>query len=95
MTKPPSLSAAMKRATRGEPGPAASAPTPPADAPGPGRSQSLPPSRQGKKAITGHFDPAVSRLLRTVALEEETSVQELLREAINDLLAKRGRPPVA
>jgi predicted HicB family RNase H-like nuclease len=57
--------------------------------------QSLPPSRQGKKTIAGHFDPAVSRQLREIALAEDSSVQELLREALNDLFAKRGRPPIA
>jgi hypothetical protein len=56
---------------------------------------SIPPSRQGKKTIAGHFDPAVSRQLREIALAEDSSMQELLREAINDLLIKRGRPPIA
>jgi hypothetical protein len=57
--------------------------------------QSLPPSRQGKKTIAGHFDPAVSRQLREIALAEDSSVQELLREALNDFFIKRGRPPIA
>ena len=54
-----------------------------------------PPSRQGKKTIAGHFDPAVSRQLREIALAEDSSVQELLREALNDLFIKRSRPPIA
>jgi hypothetical protein len=54
-----------------------------------------PPSRQGKKTIAGHFDPAVSKQLREIALAEDGSVQELLREALNDLFIKRGRPPIA
>jgi hypothetical protein len=54
-----------------------------------------PPSRQGKKTIAGHYDPAVSRQLREIALAEDSSVQELLREALNDLFTKRGRPPIA
>jgi hypothetical protein len=53
------------------------------------------PSRQGKKTIAGHFDPAVSRQLREIALAEDSSVQELLREALNDLFIKRRRPPIA
>lgn len=57
--------------------------------------QPLPPSRQGKKTIAGHFDPAVSRQLRTIALEEDSSVQALLQEALNDLFTKRGNPPIA
>jgi hypothetical protein len=60
------------------------------------RSSSLQaPSRQGKKTIAGHFDPAVSKQLREIALAEDTSVQELLREALNDLFLKRNRPPIA
>ena len=69
---------------------------PPSDADREQRSSSLqPPSRQGKKTIAGHFDPAVSRQLREIALAEDTSVQELLREALNDLFIKRSRPPIA
>ena len=54
-----------------------------------------PPSRRGKKAVGGHFDPAVSRQLREIALHEDSSVQELLKEALNDLFVKRGKPPIA
>ena len=57
--------------------------------------QQRPPSRQGKKTVAGHFDPAVSRQLRQIALAEESSVQELLKEALNDLFVKRGKPPIA
>lgn len=53
------------------------------------------PSRQGKKGIIGYFDPAVSKQLRQIALDEESSVQELLREAINDLFQKRGKASIA
>ena len=61
-----------------------------------GSASSLqPPSRQGKKTIAGHFDPAVSRQLREIALAEDSSVQELLREALNDLFIKRRRAPIA
>jgi hypothetical protein len=45
--------------------------------------------------VSGHFDPAVSRQLRTIALDEDSSVQELLREALNDLFIKRGKAPIA
>ena len=41
----------------------------------PNSSTVLPPSRQGKKAITGYFDPAVSRQLRQLALDKDTTVQ--------------------
>lgn len=55
----------------------------------------LPPSRQGKKAITGHFDPAVSKQLKQIGLEKDKSIQDLLAEAVNDLFTKYGRSPIA
>ena len=59
------------------------------------RKQSVPPSRQGKKAVTGHFDPAVSRQLKQLALDRDTTVQSLLTEALNILFEKYGRNPIA
>ena len=55
----------------------------------------VPPSRQGKKAITGFFDPAVSRQLKQLALEEDTTVQALLAEALNKLFEEYGKKPIA
>ncbi len=55
----------------------------------------LPPSRQGKKAIAGHFDPAVSKQLKQLALEQDTTVQALLAEALNDLFEKYGQKAIA
>jgi hypothetical protein len=83
MSRKPSLAAALQRVTAG-----------PVASPAAGGERTAP-SRRGKKTIAGHFDPAVSRQLRELALAEESSVQELLREALNDLFAKRGRPPIA
>jgi hypothetical protein len=53
------------------------------------------PSREGKKVVAGYFDPAVSRQLKQLALEENSSLQDLLREAINDLFRKRGKSAIA
>jgi uroporphyrinogen-III synthase len=53
------------------------------------------PSRIGKKTVAAHFDPAVSKQLKQLGLERDTSTQALLREAINDLFAKYGKPPIA
>ena len=55
----------------------------------------LPASRQGKKAITGHFDPAVSKQLKQLALEHDKTVQTAIAEALNDLFIKYGRNPIA
>ena len=54
-----------------------------------------PPSRRGTKTIAGHFSPEASKLLRQIAVDEDSSVQDLLREALNDLFAKRGKPRIA
>ena len=55
------------------------------------RTQPPSPGRQGKKAVAGFFDPAVSRLLKQIGIERDTSIQELLGEAINDLFSKHGQ----
>jgi hypothetical protein len=53
------------------------------------------PGRRGKKTVAGFFDPAASRQLKQIAIDEETNIQELLREAINDLFEKRGKSRIA
>jgi hypothetical protein len=50
----------------------------------------VPKCREGKKVVAGYFDPIVSRKLRQMAVEEDSSVQALLEEAISDLMAKRA-----
>ena len=54
-----------------------------------------PPSRINTKAITGHFDPSISKQLKMFAITQDSSIQELLREAINDLFVKYGKNPIA
>lgn len=46
-------------------------------------------------AVAGYFDPEVRRQLKIMMAERDTTLQELLREAINDLFAKHGRPEIA
>jgi hypothetical protein len=53
------------------------------------------PGRAGKVNVTGYFDPAVKRELKRIALDEDTTIQELLAEALDDLFAKRGKPEIA
>jgi len=55
----------------------------------------LPPSRQGKKALTGYFDSEVLRQLKVMAAVEETTIQTLMTEALNDLFKKHGKPHIA
>ena len=59
------------------------------------KPQAVPPSRAGKKIVSGHFDPAVTRQLKQLALDRESTVQNLLAEALNDLFAKHGRQSIA
>ena len=51
--------------------------------------------RETTKLIGGHFDPLVSRQLKQIALDENSTVQALLTEALNDLFAKYGKKPIA
>ena len=45
-------------------------------------------SRAGKKLIAGHFDPDVHRQLKQLSVSADTSIQDLLAEALNDLFQK-------
>jgi hypothetical protein len=91
MKKKPSLADALKQSS----GTMEAEPVAPQADPTQPQPIVKPPSRVGKKTIAGHFDPAVSRQLRRLALEEDSSVQELLREALNDLFRKKGKSPIA
>ena len=47
-------------------------------------------SRIGKSNVTGYYPSAVKKQLRIMAAEKETTIQNLLAEALNDLFAKHG-----
>jgi hypothetical protein len=49
------------------------------------------PSREGQRLIAGHFDPKIAKQLRMLAVEEDTTVQVLLEEALNLLFLKKGQ----
>ena len=53
------------------------------------------PSRKGKKLIGGHFDPTVSKQLKQLALDEDTTTQALLGQALNLLFESRQLPQIA
>jgi hypothetical protein len=62
----------------------------------PGRVKtSLPPTREGKKVISGYFDPAVKRQFAQIALNDDLSHQQALAEALNLLFQSRGLPQIA
>jgi len=52
-------------------------------------------ARGGAKHIGGYFTPQVSKQLRSLAVEEDTTVQDLLAEALNMLFQSRGLPMIA
>ncbi len=52
-------------------------------------------SRVGKKVISGFFDKEVSRQLSKLAIDQDRTKEDLLREAINDLFAKYHLPNFA
>ena len=54
---------------------------------------SYPKHRQGKKALIAYFTPSVSKALRQIALDEDTTMQALLGEAIDLLMRDRGKHP--
>jgi hypothetical protein len=53
------------------------------------------PSREGKKLIAGHFDPKVAKQLKHLAVEEDTSVEALLGEALDLLFVKKGKKAIS
>ena len=70
-------------------------PTPQQDNASAPKSQHFRPSREGKSNVTGYFPPAVKKQLRILAADRDTTIQDLLAEALNDLFAKHGRHEIA
>ena len=87
------LSAALHEASGKKPLPMPAAGDTPTPASSP--QSELPPSRQGKKVISGYFDPTVTRQLKQIALDNDTTVQALLTEALNELFLKYNKQPLA
>ncbi|MGB5917401.1 MAG: ribbon-helix-helix domain-containing protein [Phormidesmis sp.] len=52
-------------------------------------------SRTGKKAISGFFEPEVSRQLKALAAIEGRTVQGMIGEALNLLFEKYGKDTIA
>lgn len=51
--------------------------------------------RQDKRQIAGFFSPACAKQLRMLAAEEDTTVQDLLKEALNLMFQAHSKPPIA
>lgn len=99
MSKKPSLAAALHAASGKTPPPVVAAaiasPAPELHQQPGEKAQPVAPSRTGKKMVSGHFDPAVPRQLKQLALDRDTTVQNLIAEALNDLFAKHGKQRIA
>lgn len=53
------------------------------------------PSRQGKKPVIAYFDKEAHHQLKLLALEKDTSIQDLVAEALNLLFNVHDKPPIA
>lgn len=58
------------------------------------RKPNKPTSGWGKH-IGGYYDPAIERQLKAVAVEEDTTTQELVAEALDLLFESRGKAAIA
>ncbi len=63
--------------------------TPPEPAPEPRKFHR--PVRDGRRFMGGHFEPRVLKHMKLLAVEEDTTTQKLLEEAIDLLFLKKGR----
>lgn len=57
-------------------------------------SSGTPPSRIGRKAISGYFSPEMSLAVHMCARRNGISLQALMAEAFDDVLQKYGESPV-
>lgn len=55
----------------------------------------LPPSRRGRVGLTTYHDPAVLQQLKEIAVQNRTTQQKLVAEALNHIFQEYGRPKIA
>lgn len=60
----------------------------------PGGASSRPPSRHGKRAVTGYFSQTAFTQFKILAAELNKDGQALVEEAISDLFQKYSKPPI-
>lgn len=53
-----------------------------------------PPSRVGRKQVSGFFTPEMSFAMNVCARRNGLSLQQLMAEAFNDVLRKYGESPI-
>ncbi len=54
-----------------------------------------PATRQGARGITVWVEPEIYRMIKLVGLDADMTTQDVMMEAINDLLAKKGKGRLA
>jgi hypothetical protein len=63
----------------------------PPPAPSPPSRKFYRPVRDGRRFMGGHLDPKVIKHMKHLAVEEDTTTQALLEEAIDLLFLKKGK----
>ncbi len=58
-------------------------------------NENLPPSRQGKRCLTGWFNPETHQQVRMIAAKEDKTYEQVLGDGLNLLFEKHGMPPIA
>ena len=58
-------------------------------------NEKLPPSRQGKRCLTGWFNPETHQQVRMIAAKEDKTYGQVLGDGLNLLFEKHGMPPIA
>ena len=58
-------------------------------------NEKLPLSRQGKRSLTGWFDPKTHQQVRMIAAKEDKTYEQVLGDGLNLLFEKHGMPPIA
>lgn len=53
------------------------------------------PSRIGKRNVSAYVNPTAAKQLRLLSVEQDTSTQALVEEALNDLFRKYGKSAIA
>jgi hypothetical protein len=97
MSKRPNLAdvAAAAGSTRRQHAPAPEPPHGLEEEQGKAATTPKPRTRTGTKQVAGHFPAEVAWQLRELAVDQRSTVQELLAEALNDLFQKYGKPELA
>lgn len=90
MSKKPSLAEALQPMDR-----SASIPQPAEPSPIRRTPAARQPGRAGKKPLIGYFSPECMKQFKQITLDRDTTQQDLLAEALNDLFQKYGKPMLA